>query len=149
MGDGERRTVSAGPLDALPRDRCVAVDDGRVVVVRNGDELVAFPNRCLHQDSPLDGGWVRDGILSCPLHFWRYRLDGGALVGGGVGDRLELLPVAVEDGEVRVTVPDRPVADSLRDQLLARARDYDRTRAYEDRRSALPPPPGPDRPGAR
>jgi nitrite reductase/ring-hydroxylating ferredoxin subunit len=130
--------VDAGPVDDLPSDRCVPVGDGRAVVVRTAGEVVAFPNRCLHQASPLDGGWVRDGVLSCPLHFWRYRLD-GSLIGGGDGDRLERLPVTVVDGAVQVEVPDPPAATSLRERLLARARDYDRAEAYATRVALLRP----------
>lgn len=122
--------VIAGPIDELPLDECRAIGDGRAVVVRTDRGVVAFPNRCLHQDSPLVGGWVRAGVLTCPLHFWRYRVDDGSLVGGGVGDRLECLPVTIVEGEVRVDVPGDAPASSLREQLLARARTYDRSTEF-------------------
>lgn len=124
-----------GPLAGVPTDACVAVGDGVAVVVRVGDEVCAYRNRCAHQDSPLAGGIVRDGVLSCPLHFWRYRAATGELI--GTRRRLERFPVEVIDGEVVVDLPDAPMPISLRDQLLARARDYDRSVAYDaDRRAA-------------
>ena len=58
--------VPIGRLDDVPTDRCIAVADGRAVAVRVGDEVCAYRNRCLHQDSPLAGGWVRDGVLMLP-----------------------------------------------------------------------------------
>lgn len=135
--------IDAGHLDRLPVDRCVSIGDGSAVVVRTADGVVAFANRCLHQDSPLGGGWVRDDVLSCPLHFWRYRVDDGSLIGGGVDDVLERFPVSIADGEVCVDVPDPPPRTSLREQLLARARTYDRAGAYA-RRVAEPPTTAPD-----
>jgi nitrite reductase/ring-hydroxylating ferredoxin subunit len=122
--------VRVGRVADVSDAECVAVGDGRAVVVRVGDRLVAYRNRCLHQDSPLDGGWVREGVLSCPLHFWRYRVADGSHVGSG--EALETFPVEVVDGEAFVVVPDDPEPVSLREQLLARARDYDRDRAWAD-----------------
>ena len=98
--------------------------------------MIAYRNRCLHQDSPLDGGWVRDGILTCPLHFWRYRADDGTVVGGD--DSLEAYPVDVVDGHAFLTLPPRPERRSIRDELLARARGYDRTVEFERRATGDP-----------
>lgn len=122
--------VPVGPVDAVPADRCVAVGDGRVVVVRVGDELRAFENRCLHQDSELDGGIVRDGVLSCPLHFWRYRADDGSLIGSTRS--LPRFPVDIVDGAAFVLVPDPDPDSPLRQRLLDRARGYDRDTAWRE-----------------
>ena len=127
------RRISLGPVEAVSDRTCVAVGDGRAVVLRRGDRVVAFRNRCLHQDSPLDGGWIRDGVLTCPLHFWRYRADDGSVIGGA--GSLESYPVDVVDGEAFVTLPPEPERRSIREELLARARDYDRTVEFERRRN--------------
>ncbi|WP_370328051.1 Rieske (2Fe-2S) protein [Euzebya sp.] len=116
--------VRVGPLADLPADRCIAVGDGRAVVVRVDSDVVAFANRCLHKDSPLAGGRVFGGALTCPLHFWRYDLPDGAHRGGS--GRLPRYPTRVEDGEVVVVLPDPPPAIGLREQLLARAREWSR-----------------------
>jgi nitrite reductase/ring-hydroxylating ferredoxin subunit len=120
--------LALGPLDAIPDDACLAVGDGVAVVVRVGAEVCAYRNRCLHQDSPLAGGIVRDGVLSCPLHFWRYRAGTGEMI--GTTRRLERFATEVIDGEVVVDLPDPPPPLSLREQLLARARTYDRDTAF-------------------
>lgn len=125
--------VSAGPLDAVPEGRCVVTADGSAIVARVGDEVRAYRNVCLHQASPLEGGWVRDGVITCPLHFWRYDFDDGAHRGGN--GALESYPVSVVDGELLVDVPDRGPARSLREQLLARAEGYDRDRAWREERA--------------
>ena len=122
--------VPVGPVADVPEDRCVAVGDGRVVVVRVGRELRAFENRCLHQNSLLADGIVRNGVLSCPLHFWRYRVDDGSLIGSKRS--LPRFPIDVVDGEAFVLVADASEPPgSLREQLLDRARTYDRDEAWE------------------
>lgn len=123
--------VAIGPVDGLPTDACVAVAGGRLIAFRVGDQVCAYRNRCLHQDSPLAGGMIRNGVLSCPLHFWRYHAETGQLI--GTRQQLDAFPVEVVDGEAFVIVPADPPPRSLREQLLERARHYDRDDAWRNR----------------
>jgi nitrite reductase/ring-hydroxylating ferredoxin subunit len=117
--------VSAGSVEDLPTDRCTRVGDGRVVVVRTDEGVVAFRNRCLHRDSELAGGRVQGGRLSCPQHFWQYDVSTGRHLGGR--GTLPSYPVEVTaSGEVVVEVPDPAPPMSMRDRLLAHARDWER-----------------------
>lgn len=116
--------VNAGPVHHIPTDRCVVIADGRAVVVRVGDQIVAFANRCLHQDSPLADGRVSSGRLTCPLHSWRYRLPEGEHVGGQ--GRLPCYPVEIVGGEVLVDVPDATPLRSIRELMLEHARGWER-----------------------
>jgi nitrite reductase/ring-hydroxylating ferredoxin subunit len=125
---------SIGPVASVPDDACVEVADGTAVVLRVGDEVRAYRNRCAHQDSPLAGGIVRNGVLSCPLHFWRYHADTGQLI--GTRRCLDRFPVNVVDGMAFVELPDAPAPRSLREQLLDRARIYDRDAAWHAEQSA-------------
>lgn len=119
-------TIETVALDDLPpRERATAVAGGRAVLVRVGNEIFAYRNECLHQASPLKGGLVKDGVLTCPLHFWRYEADTGAKC-GDPSLRLESYPVEVVDGIVRVTLPDPPPDRSMRETLLAHAKEWDR-----------------------
>ena len=129
--------VSIGRVAELSDTECVAVGDDRAIVVRVGGEVRAYRNRCVHQDAPLAGGWVRDGVLSCPLHFWRYRVDDGGHIGSP--QKLERFPVDVVDGEAFVLLPDTSAPRPLREQLLERARTYDRDQAYRDEIAAERP----------
>jgi nitrite reductase/ring-hydroxylating ferredoxin subunit len=120
--------VRVGPVDWIATDSCVAVGDGRAVVVRVGDRVHAFRNQCIHQDAELHGGIVRAGVLSCPFHFWRYHVETGQLIGSQ--RRLARYPVDVVEGVAWVLIPDEAPPMPLRDSLLARARQYDRQAAF-------------------
>lgn len=110
-------------IEDVPEGGCVAVGDGRVLLTRVDGVIRAYTNRCPHRGVALDGGLVRDGVLTCPGHFRRYRLADGTCLGGGA--RLARRPVEVADGAVRVEVPE-PASGSLRDRLREHARDWSR-----------------------
>lgn len=118
-------TVSAGALKDLPINRCVAIAAGRAVVVRVGDQAFAYRNECLHQASPLAGGLVKDGVITCPLHFWRYEAASGAKC-GEPGLRLDSYPVRLVSGTVLVEMPEPAPARSMREMMLDHAREWDR-----------------------
>jgi 3-phenylpropionate/trans-cinnamate dioxygenase ferredoxin subunit len=123
------RRIPIGPVGDVPTDRCVAVGDGLAIALRIGDEVCAYRNQCLHQESPLAGGIVRDGVLMCPLHFWRYDARSGRVTTGTT--ELERFPVEIVDGEAVVLLPDERPRRSLREDLLERARTYERASQYE------------------
>ncbi len=90
----------------------------------------AYANRCLHLGSPMDEAWIRDGVLSCPLHFWRYDVSTGQLVGGSPQDQSGLTTYAVEviDGEVFVEIPEPREPLSFRARQLKHAAEWKRDR---------------------
>lgn len=112
-------------LDDIPTDGCVAAGRGRVLLTRAGGRVRAYENRCLHAGARLDRGAVADGVLTCPMHFWRYELADGRVVGGDA--RLPELDVEVTDGQAVVEVPE-PGTTSLRERLLEHARTWQRDR---------------------
>lgn len=100
-------------------------DDHRIcVVMRPGGEFVAMLDRCPHRDIPLSRGLVKDGMLTCPGHFWRFDLT--------TGERTDLpevhatiYPTRVHDGWVEASLPPPPPRQSVREWLLAQARADD------------------------
>lgn len=112
-------------------------ETGRVCVVRAPDGPRAMLDRCPHRDIRVSGGLVRDGLLTCPGHFWRFDLVDGHRT-DEPGQVLSLYPTRVtEDGwvEARLPEPSRPV--SMRAWLLEQARGS--TAAPDDGRAARPP----------
>ena len=93
-----------GPrLEELPPDEptAFAVDQESVLLLRRADRVLAFRNRCPHQQLPLEGARFdpESGRLSCPWHCYQFELDSGRCV-TDPGLALEMLPARVEEGVV-------------------------------------------------
>ena len=99
--------------------------DSDVAVFNVDGDLLAVEARCLHKGGALSDGHVSDGVVTCPLHWWRYDLRTGERL-GAPDLRLSCYPVRVMDGRVEVRLPpSRPSAPSLRERLLAAGREWE------------------------
>ena len=98
--DGEARTVG-GPFRA-------------VAVFREGDRYFAIDDTCPHMGASLSGGYVENGVVTCPWHAWRFRLADGAWA-DNPRVKIGCYPVRVVGDEVQVQVsglcPDVPQAE--------------------------------------
>jgi nitrite reductase/ring-hydroxylating ferredoxin subunit/uncharacterized membrane protein len=54
----------------------------QLVLVRQGDKILALHDTCAHAGGPLNEGELVDGEIECPWHYSRYRLENGHVVGG-------------------------------------------------------------------
>ena len=73
----------------------------KVVLIRLGDAVHAYEDRCAHLAFPLSQSLLKDGVLTCAAHHWQY----DARTGCGINPasaRLKRVRVAVEDGAVYV-----------------------------------------------
>ena len=87
LAEGEGKTVSVG---------------GRLIAVFYcGGQYHAIDDVCPHMGASLSGGYVEDGVVTCPWHAWRFRLADGAWADS---PRLKIgcYPVRVEGNEVQV-----------------------------------------------
>jgi len=75
----DRGFVDVCAVDELPHGQAVArvVRDDKLLLYRDGSQVHCMDNACAHLGMPLDGGTVADGVLECPHHGFRYRLDTG------------------------------------------------------------------------
>ncbi len=80
-----RAWLFAGRLEEIPEGGWRAVDTaaGPVLLVRDG-ALRAFANTCRHRGARLAQGSGRGDSIVCPLHGWRYRLDGSLASAPGI-----------------------------------------------------------------
>ena len=110
------------PLADLPNRTAVrAVRNGHGLCLSLADgSPVAVADACAHRQTALSGGLVRDGVLTCPGHFWRYDLRTGQCVNRP--DRVASYQCRVVDGWVDVLVPDPAPVVGIRAMLLAAAR---------------------------
>jgi 3-phenylpropionate/trans-cinnamate dioxygenase ferredoxin subunit len=102
--------VDVCPIEALPPGTMKLVHAGGTSLgVYNVDgELYALEDRCSHDDGPLvEGDWdADDRVVVCPRHGSRFDLASGRPLSLPATEPVETYPVRVEDGVVRVTVPD-------------------------------------------
>jgi nitrite reductase/ring-hydroxylating ferredoxin subunit/uncharacterized membrane protein len=73
--DGEGRIPEGRPIRAR-------LGVNQLALVRQGDRILALHDTCAHAGGPLNEGRLVDGVIECPWHFSRYRLENGHVVGG-------------------------------------------------------------------
>ena len=68
----------------IPEGRPIKAKLGvnQLVLVRQGDKVLALHDTCAHAGGPLNEGKLVDGLIECPWHYSRYRLENGHVVGG-------------------------------------------------------------------
>jgi nitrite reductase (NADH) small subunit/3-phenylpropionate/trans-cinnamate dioxygenase ferredoxin subunit len=95
--------VSIGRAEDIPEggSAVVTVNGKEVAVFRHDGRFYAIDDLCPHMGASLSGGFVEDGVVTCPWHYWRFRLADGAWADNPrvktgcyavhhVGDELEL-----------------------------------------------------------
>lgn len=86
--------------DATPRrlDR----DGAAIVLLRQGDEVVAASAICTHLGGPLDEGTVEGSCVTCPWHGSRFDLADGRVIDGPATSALQCYRTRVRGGRVEV-----------------------------------------------
>jgi 3-phenylpropionate/trans-cinnamate dioxygenase ferredoxin subunit len=101
--------LGAGELSA------VVIGTESVLIANIGGEFVAVRNRCGVSPLPLQFSTLNGTELTCSWHGCRYDLRSGHrldLASPAPDERLSVLPVAVQDGMVRVAVSVEPAGAS-------------------------------------
>lgn len=94
---------------SLRDDEAVGFEaDGReIVLCRVEGEICALAGICTHEDLPLEGGTVEDGVLTCPWHGAQYDVRTGRVLALPAIRPVEVYPVRVDDeGRVHVELGD-------------------------------------------
>jgi 3-phenylpropionate/trans-cinnamate dioxygenase ferredoxin subunit len=92
----------------------------QVIVVHTGGEVRAFQGICTHEYFELDKGFLTGngslgangrpaGTLTCALHLSRFDLATGEPLDPPAELPLAQYPVVIEDGRIRIEVPDGPL----------------------------------------
>lgn len=119
----EQPGVTLVPLGA-PRGRRAWTfkHNGRNYAVFDLDgELQVTDAACPHNGGPLARGLVRDGVVTCPLHWYRFELRTGECR-TAAGLRLRKYQVVTHDGRAYAELPDEVRRPSWFRSLLARWR---------------------------
>ncbi|HUA41357.1 MAG TPA: Rieske 2Fe-2S domain-containing protein [Streptosporangiaceae bacterium] len=97
---------------ALPRGRQAWTfrHQGRSYSVFNVDgELQVTDAACPHHGGPLAEGLIRDGVVTCPWHWYSFELRSGECR-TSAGYRLRKYPVVSRDGRLYAELPADPVS---------------------------------------
>lgn len=76
----------------------------RVLLLRLGERVRAYEDRCAHLGVPLSEGTLRGSVLTCSAHHYEY----DALTGCGINPctvKLVEFPLRIEDGAICIEVP--------------------------------------------
>lgn len=113
MGIGvDHTTFEAGPSEWTAAGSALDLQEGRpivvradgvdVVVVQEGDRLLALSDRCTHRGGPLHEGRIEGGCIVCPWHDSAFRLEDGEIERGPAALPQPRYEARVRDGVVEV-----------------------------------------------
>lgn len=91
--------------------------DKRIAIFRTAHDVYAVDNRCPHQGYALLQGDLKEEMLTCAWHNWKFALDEGGLCTFG-GENVRSYPTELRDGAVWIDVTD-PAAEVLAPQLFS------------------------------
>lgn len=74
-----RNRFIVGPLRDLPpgRSKSIRVGGRRIALFNEGGDLFALDEACPHMKADLSQGKLRDGVLSCGWHGWKFDIRTG------------------------------------------------------------------------
>ena len=95
-------------LTAVPEGEARGFTIGRteIILCNVEGEVYAFQGMCSHEELPLDGAEIEDGILTCDWHGATYDACTGQVLGLPATESLRAYDTRVEDGAVFVVLPD-------------------------------------------
>ena len=106
--------VRVGLLSELRARRrtVIGTPGGAVLVVADGEDVVALDNRCPHMGFPLHRGSIEDGILTCHWHHARFDLRSGSTFDLWADD-VPVRAVRIVDGVVWVAAEPAPREEAV------------------------------------
>jgi nitrite reductase/ring-hydroxylating ferredoxin subunit/uncharacterized membrane protein len=78
------------------------IEGAKVMLYRSGGRVHALSSRCNHLGGPLEQGKIEDGVVECPWHASRFRLEDGQVLQGPARVRQPVWETRVKDGKVEV-----------------------------------------------
>ena len=99
--------VTVAKVGEIPEGQSIVVEVNRkcVAVFCADGKYFAIDDRCPHAGASLSGGSVENGIVTCPWHYWRFRLADGAWA-DNPRIKTGAYPIHVVGDEVRLELPD-------------------------------------------
>jgi 3-phenylpropionate/trans-cinnamate dioxygenase ferredoxin component len=83
----------------------VRAGDQQLLIIRDGDRIVACERACPHEQADLALGRCAHGRLFCPRHYASFDLRNGTVSAGWTVRPLRLLPVTIRAQTIFVVPP--------------------------------------------
>jgi nitrite reductase/ring-hydroxylating ferredoxin subunit len=81
----------------------VKVEDISLILNRQGMNVNCYRNACTHLEYPIDMGKISNGIITCPFHKFKYKLDSGKCL-NAPAPGLQSYPVKIEGDRIFVEI---------------------------------------------
>jgi 3-phenylpropionate/trans-cinnamate dioxygenase ferredoxin subunit len=95
------------PLGAT---KAVQIEGHDILIGNANGEFFAVQNQCTHQNQPLEGGRIRNGMISCPSHGVMFDVRTGC--GRGQMGRVPLRVYQLRVVDEQIEVSTEPVANA-------------------------------------
>jgi Fe-S cluster biogenesis protein NfuA/nitrite reductase/ring-hydroxylating ferredoxin subunit len=98
--------VKVTTIDQIPEFGILTGEIGKnsLILYRQGGDVNCYVNACSHLATPLDRGKLDNGIITCPSHWFQYKLaTGECLTTPGIS--LQSYPVQIKGEKVFVKLP--------------------------------------------
>ncbi len=89
---------------AAGKNKAVTIEGISVLVCNVDNEYFAVENRCTHQESELEGGRIRNGMIACPMHGVLFDVRTGCGKGPLGRKPLRTFALRINDGRVEVSL---------------------------------------------
>jgi nitrite reductase/ring-hydroxylating ferredoxin subunit len=83
--------------------KAVRVKGKPILLVRQGGEVFGVSNYCPHMGCTFEGGILRDYVVMCPCHGWKFDIRTGEYIENKV-TALQTYRCKVEDGKIYVEI---------------------------------------------
>src|SRR5512142_1307926 len=109
------KEINVARVEEIPEGdrKIIHVGDLSIGVFHHNGKWYALHNLCLHRGGPVATGTLEGDTLTCPWHGFEYNVTNGELL-VDPNAKLEMYPVVVQDGQVRVQVPDVTAAPAAK-----------------------------------
>ncbi len=104
MTDTYHRLIESGVL-AEGQSRGFVIEGWPILLCLHQGTYTAILNRCSHADAKLEGGRLRRGGISCPLHGTPFNLATGVCMAPVRYRTIRVFPVRLDGGWIEVAVP--------------------------------------------
>ncbi|WP_398473196.1 Rieske (2Fe-2S) protein [Tardiphaga sp.] len=102
MADDDGRWVVLCSRDRLAAQKiiCATVAGVAIILVQEGDTIVACERACPHEQADLSRGHVSGGQLHCPHHRASFSLASGEISPGWPSRSLHTFPIRLDEAQV-------------------------------------------------